>query len=487
MKILFATFWQMPHVGGVNQYINVISKELEKQGHQVDVLAHYPDMHKIYLQRYRRQDAFRWTLSGQSVEKKKLMDRVFPEVYAYYQQNLPYVEPWIRWREIERYLFELIASLFDLRQYDLIHTHDLLATRALWRVKPDHIPLVYKAHGLVASVHLFNGDIQNKEERKWTYVAAEEYVAAMSCDALIVPSRWLARTLTEEFQVPQERVRIVPYGMEIPPFLERYAHEPYPPVHISPKQLILACPARLSSEKGQKTLIEAVARLKEERSDFICWLIGDGAQRSELENYCQVLGVTDKVIFLGDRSDVPALLRKADIMVLTSREDNLPHAIMEAQIAGKAIVASDGGGIPEMIRHGETGLIFAKGNSEQLATQLKRLMDEPDLRQQLGAKAKEWGHKQWSSQRLCERTLQVYEAARAAKREHQAHPLVEPELTGRYGLSKPAGGQRGEAARIFRFPTRHSFSEPEWQDLFRQLPQSYAIPDPFFVRTLAQE
>ncbi|WP_126425263.1 glycosyltransferase family 4 protein [Brevibacillus marinus] len=486
MKILIATFWQMPHVGGVNRYLNLLSKELEERGHQVDLLAHYPDMQKIYLQRYRKKDEFSWTLSGQAVLKKKLMDRIFPEVYAYYQQNLPHVEPWIRWREIERYLFELIASLFDLHQYDLIHTHDLLATRALWRVKPAHVPLVYKVHGLVASVHVFNGEIKHKEELKWKYVAAEEYAAAMSCDALIVPSRWLMRDLTEEFKVPRERFRIIPYGLDIAPFLEQYGYEPYPPVNVSPNKLVIACPARLSAEKGQKTLIEAVARLKEQRSDFVCWLIGDGVQRSELENYCQVLGVADRVVFLGDRSDVPALLRKAEIMVLPSLEDNQPHAIMEAQIAGKAIVASDGGGIPEMIRHGETGLIFAKRNSEQLAAQLQLLLDNPELRSRLAANAREWGRKQWSSQVLCERTLEVYQATVAAKKEQTKDPLGEPELTGQYGLSKPPGIKRDEPASMFRFAAMNSFREREWRELANRLPQTYAIPDPFFVRTLAE-
>ncbi|MBO8164543.1 MAG: glycosyltransferase family 4 protein [Brevibacillus sp.] len=484
MRILFATFWQMPHVGGVNTYINLLMKELGERGHQVDVLAHHPDMQKIYLQQYQREDEFTWNMRGRMVKKKNLMDVVFPEVYAYYQNNLPHVEPWIRWREIERYLFEVIAARFDLDQYDLIHTHDMLSTRALWRVKPAHIPLVFKAHGLVANVHLFNGDITDKQDLKWKYVAAEEYIGAMSCDALIVPSQWLMRDLSEEFGVPRERFQIIPYGIDIPPFLERYGYEPHPPVKREPGKLVIACPARLTSEKGQKTLLQAIRLIMETRSDFVCWLIGDGVQRSALENDARELGISDCVLFLGERSDVPALLRKADIMVLPSVEDNQPHAIMEAQVAGKAIVASNGGGIPEMVRHGETGLIFEKKNAAQLAASLQQLMDDPEWRERLGAQAEVWGRKQWSSKTLCDRTLAVYRQVLEKKDVHPA--LTEHDGTGQHGLTRPPEVKRDQAASMFRFPVKNKFENSAWHRIAANLPKNYGIPDPQFVKTLAE-
>lgn len=136
MKILFATYGQIPQAGKLPSPFSLLQKELEQRGHQVDVLGHHPDMQRVYLISQTRSGPWTLNLQGQSVPKAPIKERVYDEVFRYYQKYLPHVHPWIRWREIERYTFELILSLFDLGKYDLIHTHDALATRAVWRVKP---------------------------------------------------------------------------------------------------------------------------------------------------------------------------------------------------------------------------------------------------------------------------------------------------------------------------------------------------------------
>ncbi|WP_200760366.1 glycosyltransferase [Effusibacillus dendaii] len=75
--------------------------------------------------------------------------------------------------------------------------------------------------------------------------------------------------------------------------------------------------------------------------------------------------VNENIVFFGSRWDVPALLRLSNIVVLASLQDMHPYTLMEAQVAGKACVTSVAGGIPEVVQHGETGLIFKTGNSVQ--------------------------------------------------------------------------------------------------------------------------
>lgn len=401
MRILFATYWYLPHVGGVNTYVNVLRKELIKAGHEVDVFAHHPDMEKLYI-----------VNSGKYLEKAKIKKIVFDKVFEYYEKKQAYVEPWVRWREIERYTFELAAASFDLQQYDLIHTQDIVSTRALSRVKPQNVPLVSTIHGLLATEHIIAGDITSKQSISWKYVSAEEYFGASSADRTIVSTEWLKHKLGQKhFGVNKRELITVPYGMEIDNFLRDLNAEAkgYIPMNEENKT-VLICPARLVPVKGHRYLLEALQKLKTRRKDFVCWIVGDGALFHELVSLSHALQVNDVVHFLGDRKDVPQLLKRSDILVLPSIQDNHPFSIMEAQVAGKLAIASNVGGIPEMIQNNKTGLLFTNKNSDELAAKLDIALTKPALRQQLAQQGKEWGLKQWSPGTLFDRTNKVYQS-----------------------------------------------------------------------------
>ncbi|UFJ41951.1 glycosyltransferase family 4 protein [Brevibacillus humidisoli] len=401
MRILMATYWYLPHVGGVNTYINVLRKELILAGHQVDVLAHHPDMEKIYM-----------VNNGRYVEKQKIKKIVYDKVFDYYEKNQPYVEPWVRWREIERYTFELVATSFNLNQYDLIHTQDIVSTRALARVKPAHVPLVSTIHGLLATEHIIAGDVTSKQSIAWKYVSAEEYYGSTSADQTIVPTNWLKSKLNQKsFGVPKHLLKTIPYGMDIDHFLGRY-HSPttnYVPF-TEPDKTVLICPARMVPVKGHRYLLEALSKLKQKRNDFVCWLVGSGKLFQELLSLSHALQLGNIVHFLGDRSDVPQLLKKSDILVLPSVQDNHPFSIMEAQVAGKLVVASNAGGIPEMVSDRKTGLLFANRSSDDLAEKLNYALSNPIRRKEIAALGQRWGLKQWSPQTLFAKTYAVYEA-----------------------------------------------------------------------------
>lgn len=403
MRILFATYWYLPHVGGVNTYINVLRKELLKIGHQVDVLAHHtPKNDKIYM-----------LTTGQYIDKAKIKDVVYKEVYAYYDHYHPYVEDWIRWREIERYTFELAAPLFDLDQYDIIHTQDIVSTRALSRVKPKHVPLVATIHGLLATEHVHAGDIPSKRSQRWAYVLAEEYYGAVSADQTIVPTNWLKRQLSHRsIGVPRQAMKTIHYGMDIDGFLERFHSQEsisYP--QREKGKTVFICPARLVPVKGHRYLLEALALLKRIRQDFTCWIVGDGKLFNELQTLAQQLNLQDVVLFLGSRNDVPQLLAKSDVLVLPSVQDNHPFSIMEAQVAGKLVVASTAGGIPEMVKHGVTGYLFPPKNSHALAKTLHHVLSHPRQSKQVAQRGMIWGTRHWSPKTLLHNTMKIYRQA----------------------------------------------------------------------------
>lgn len=398
LKILFATYWYLPHVGGVDSYINILKNELEENGHTIDVLAHHPNMKKIYMK-----------TTDEEIDKTKIKDLVYDRVFKYYAKYMPHVDPWIRWRDIERYTFELAASCFDLSQYDIIHTQDIVSTRALWRVKPKQVPLVATIHGLLAHEHVLSGDVKSKDSLSWKYVSEEEYYGSMSSNVTIVPSRWLRKKLNKHFSVSKNHMKVIPYGTDISPFIEEMHKDPFPPIKIDPKKKIIACPARLVRLKGHRYLLKALKELKKKHKPFTCWIIGEGKYRKKLKKRVDRYDLKNQVKFLGNRYDIPALFNKADIIVLPSLQDNLPFTIMEAQIAGKPVVASNVGGIPEMIQHGETGLLFRRRKVSELKEQLSSLLQDNEMRKRLGENAKVWGRRQWSSEVLAQRTMDVYQ------------------------------------------------------------------------------
>lgn len=394
MKILLATYWYLPHVGGVSTHVNALKQELERLGHEVDIFAHHPDMQKYYMPN-----------NGRFLDKEKVKFPIYEKILAYYKDNIPQVDPWVIWREIERYSFEAAVTTFGLTKYDLIHTQDIVSTRALSRVKPKDVPLISTIHGCLATEHLISGEVPSKEGLRWDYVFSEEYYGATSSDITIVPSAWLKNIMVNDFSIPRNHIKVIPYGMNV----EKFTENDYISTVAAPygKKLIV-CPARLVPVKGHEVLIDALAQLKEKRTDWHCWLVGDGELRQQLEQQVQQVQLTDHITFLGNREDVPVLLKQADIFVLPSLQDNQPFSVMEAQVTGKPVIVTDAGGIPEMVKHEKTGIIVPAGDSELLSNGLENLLADEVLRSQLSENAQSYGLEQWSLQTMMNRILEVY-------------------------------------------------------------------------------
>ena len=147
--------------------------------------------------------------------------------------------------------------------------------------------------------------------------------------------------------------------------------------------------ARLNGMKGHATLLQSLHRLRAGGNDLLLLIVGDGAQRSELERQAQQLSLDDRAVrFLGERSDVDQILRAADFFVLPSDTEGLPLSVLEAMAHGLPIVASRVGGIPELIGHNEQGILVPPGDSGALAAAIQSLADDPLLRRRLGDAAR---------------------------------------------------------------------------------------------------
>jgi glycosyltransferase involved in cell wall biosynthesis len=147
---------------------------------------------------------------------------------------------------------------------------------------------------------------------------------------------------------------------------------------------------RLSPEKGQLGLIEAFASLLARGVDAELRIIGDGPLRGVIEKEIQARNLGDRCLMLGQKAeaDVVAELEQADVFALSSFLEGLPVVLMEALAMEVAVVAPSVAGIPELVEHERSGLLFAPSHWDGLRAQLERLLSDADLRARLGSEGR---------------------------------------------------------------------------------------------------
>jgi glycosyltransferase involved in cell wall biosynthesis len=142
---------------------------------------------------------------------------------------------------------------------------------------------------------------------------------------------------------------------------------------------------RLTAQKALGDALAAVERV----GGVELLVLGDGPERASLERQVASLGLSDRVRLLGagSRDDVIRLFRAADVALLTSAWENLPHTLLEALAVGTPVIATAVGGIPEVVRDGENGLLVSPGDVEAIASAIERVARDDELRRTLAANA----------------------------------------------------------------------------------------------------
>jgi colanic acid/amylovoran biosynthesis glycosyltransferase len=202
--------------------------------------------------------------------------------------------------------------------------------------------------------------------------------------AFVVPiSEYNRRLMLEECGGrAEERAVVIHCGVDTDFFRPRESAPPEPPFS-------LLCVGTLHAVKGQKFLVEACRLLHEEGIDLACTLIGDGPDRVELAGAIAGAGLEGRVQLGGrrTRSDIAGLLRSAHAVAVPSiptaegKREGIPVVLMEAMASGVPVVASGISGIPELVDDGVSGLLVPPGDPRSLARALRRLHDDPALRE----------------------------------------------------------------------------------------------------------
>jgi glycosyltransferase involved in cell wall biosynthesis len=230
-------------------------------------------------------------------------------------------------------------------------------------------------------------------------------------DAVTAVCEALADGLVSGHGLPRSRVRVVPHGAEVPDEVAELpaARRLRDRLGVGVYKPLWVCAGRLEPSKGHEILIESLRRLAQTGLDFAAAVAGEGSQRSLLERRVAELGLGARIHFLGAVESLGPVLLAADVVVLPSLGDDLPLSVLEAMARGRAVVASEVGGLPDLIADGVRGLLVPPGDAEALAGALARLHPDAELRRRLGQQAAEHVRRSFTWAHVVERYEAVYD------------------------------------------------------------------------------
>ena len=177
---------------------------------------------------------------------------------------------------------------------------------------------------------------------------------------------------------------------------------------LPPKGPVIGLCVRLAEQKGLTYLLRATKDILDRYPDLSLVIAGEGPLEYALQDEAKKYGIDRQVFFLGPRLDIPEILNVLDLYVLPSLWEGLPMVILEAMAAGCPIVASNVGGVPKVITHGENGLLVEPKNIDQLVSSVDRLLRDVDLRLKFSQKNLELVHNKYSSKAMTEQYEQLY-------------------------------------------------------------------------------
>ncbi|HEY8002315.1 MAG TPA: glycosyltransferase [Solirubrobacterales bacterium] len=230
-------------------------------------------------------------------------------------------------------------------------------------------------------------------EHMWAYnggglrpLIDRELIARLA-DTFVAVSQQGRRSMIEVERIPAERVVVVTNG--IPEMAAGDGARIRDELGIPPQAPLVGSVGHLRAEKAYEVLIEAAGELLPERPQLRVLIAGEGPERDSLERLSATLELGAAVTLAGARDDIPDLLAALDVAVCCSDFEGGPLSVMEYMAAGLPVVATRVGGLPELVRDGETGVLVPARDPRALALALAELLDDPVRRRELGAAGRE--------------------------------------------------------------------------------------------------
>ena len=309
----------------------------------------------------------------------------------------------------------LAAHLVEVRP-DVIHNHmyraELVGTRAAIALGE----IGHRKPYVVSTVH--SSRIRSDEDRQML----RELTPRM--DQLIAVSKMMERKLIDEGRTATP-MRLIYNGVDLSRYDEQEPCCTLPEEYgMEPGSQIVGVVARLEPEKGHPTLLEAWPQVLRSVPDAYLLIVGEGSRREALEAQARHLRIAHRVVFTGRRDDVPAVTAALDVAVLPSYREAQGLSILEAMALSRPVVASDVGGIPEMITDGVTGLLVPPHDADALAGAITRLLLDHSLADTIARAAHDMVHDRFCIQLMVDAIEAIYDEGAAAVRPSEVAAAV---------------------------------------------------------------
>lgn len=292
---------------------------------------------------------------------------------------------------------------------DIVHTHKAKAG-AVGRTA---VLLYNLSNKKCRTVHTFHGHVFHSyypPRKSKIFVQIERTLARIATDRIITISNEQKREITEVFRIVQPaNVAVIPLGLdlnEISTARGRLRRD----LGLSEDVFLLGIVGRLCEVKNHHLLLDSASRMAISPEHFRVVIIGDGELRSELERKTRSLGIQDRVIFTGFRKDATELYADLDLVGLTSLNEGTPLTLIEAMSAGRAVIATDVGGVRDLMGQTEStrnglsiwshGVTVRSQDAASFAEGTKYLFERPDMRRMMGARARAFVNERLSKDRL---------------------------------------------------------------------------------------
>jgi glycosyltransferase involved in cell wall biosynthesis len=268
-----------------------------------------------------------------------------------------------------------------------------------------------KAHSIALIAKFFRPDLKLIVSRRVDFSVGNNFFSKIKYttarnNMFLTVSNAIRNVLVKD-GVDPEKVITVYSGIDLKRFNEKFASAKLKKeFNISPKTIILGNVAALVDHKDQATLLKSISLIPC-KFKIKLLIIGEGELETKLKKLANDLNLNDRVLFTGFRKDIPELLAMMDIFIITSKEEGLGTSVLDAMASGLPVVSTRGGGLGEMIEHGQGGFLTAVKDSVRIAEFIEKLLIDKKLRESFG-KFNLQSVKRFSIENTIEKTIEIY-------------------------------------------------------------------------------